>query len=214
MMMRWMIARNQQNSHQTIELHKLINEGFVLFDFDYPIWLESAREELEMKILNHYAFREIAFETPAKFKHYFKTRMLEIMPKYVRLYTTTIFKYNPIENYNMIENSEDKSKGKDSTTRDNTSKDSGVNKFSDTPQGNIDNIDKYMSQAQKTENEGVANEKFTGNRESTENHTLTRKGNIGVTTTQQMIEQERKVLEFDLFTSIIGELRDLFLGVY
>lgn len=205
---------NRQNSKQTIELHELINDCFVLFDFDYPIWSESAREELEMKILNHYAFREIGFETPAKFKHYFKTRMLEIMPKYVRLYQTTIFKYNPIENYNMIENSEDSSKGKDSTTRDNTSSDKAVNKFSDTPQGSIDNIDKYMSQAQKNENEGVQNEKFTGNRETVEKHTLTRKGNIGVTTTQQMIEAERKVLEFDLFTAIIGEFRDLFMGVY
>lgn len=212
--MRWMMTKNQQNSHQTIELHKLINEGFVLFDFDYPIWLESAREELEMKILNHYAFREIGFETPAKFKHYFQTRMLEIMPKYVRLYTTTVFKYNPIENYNMIENSEDISKGKDSTDRTNINKDKGNTKFSDTPQGNIDNIDNFMSQAQKTENEVEGSETFTGSRENTENHTLTRKGNIGVTTTQQMIEQERRVLEFDLFTSIIGELRDLFLGVY
>lgn len=209
-----MFPKNQQNSHQTIELHKLINEHFVLFDFDYPIWSESAREELEMKILNHYAFREIGFESPAKFKHYFKTRMLEIMPKYVRLYETTTFKYNPIENYNMIENSEDSSKGKDSTSRDNTNKENGVAKLSDTPQGSIDNIDKFMSQAQKSENEVVANEKFTGNRETIENHTLTRKGNIGVTTTQQMIEQERKIVEFDLFTSIIGELRDLFLGVY
>lgn len=210
--MMWMI--NRQNSKQTIELHELINDCFVLFDFDYPIWSESAREELEMKILNHYAFREIGFETPAKFKHYFKTRMLEIMPKYVRLYTTTVFKYNPIENYNMIENAEDSSRGKDSTTRDNTSSDKAINKYSDTPQGTIDNIDDYMSQAQKTENEGVQNEKFTGNRETVEKHTLTRKGNIGVTTTQQMIEAERRVLEFDLFTSIIGELRDLFIGVY
>lgn len=213
--MMWITKRlHSQNSHQTIELHKLINDGFVLFDFDYPIWLESAREELEMKILNHYAFREIGFETPAKFKHYFKTRMLEIMPKYVRLYQTTIFKYNPIENYNMIENGEDSSKGKDSTTRDNTSSDKAINKFSDTPQGSIDNIDKFMSQAQKNENEVKGNEKFTGNRETAEKHTLTRKGNIGVTTTQQMIEQERKVLEFDLFTAIIGEFRDLFMGVY
>lgn len=212
-MMRWM-PKNQQNSRQTIELHKLINEGFVLFDFDYPIWLESARVELEMKILDHYAFREIGFETPAKFKHYFKTRMLEIMPKYVRLYSTTIFKYNPIENYNMIENSEDTSKGTDSTDRTNKNSDKGNTRYSDTPQGNIDNIDNFMSQAQKTENEVEASEKFTGTRQNTENHTLTRKGNIGVTTTQQMIEAERKVLEFDLFTSILGELRDLFLGVY
>lgn len=203
-----------QNSQVTIELHKLINGGFVLFDFKYPIWNESHREELEMKILNHYAFRQIGFETPARFKHYFQTKMLEIMPKYVRLYDTTQFKYNPIENYNMYETGEDTTTGKDTTNRTNTSKEKNVNKLSETPQGEIDNLDKYMSQATQQDGEVAGSEKFEGNRNDRTRHTFSRKGNIGVTTTQQMIEQERRILEFDLDMAIIGELSELFLGVY
>ena len=203
-----------QNSGKTVELRELINNGFCLFDFEYPIWLESHRIELERKIINHYALRQIGFETPARFKHYFQSRMIEIMPKYVRLYSTTQFKYNPIENYNMVEEGRDTTNQKDITFRSTDTKENGVDRISETPHGSIDNIDKYMSQAQKQTREGTNDEDFTGTSENTQNHSFMRKGNIGVTSTQQLIEAERKVLEFDLDTAIIGELADLFLGVY
>ena len=38
-----------------------------------------SKDYLSKMILNHYLFREIAFETPEMFSHYAKTKMQEIM---------------------------------------------------------------------------------------------------------------------------------------
>jgi hypothetical protein len=99
-----------------------------------------------------------------------------------KLYATTNFTYNPIENYNMIES------GTDSGTSGATasSQDKGTSYNSSTP--NLIDSNSSNSSAH-----------------SSSNHSLTRAGNIGVTTTQQMIEQERNIAEYD-FLHYVAEL--------
>lgn len=191
------------NSLVTITIKDLCEAGFQLFDQSrkYPIWAESHRAELEDKIIEHYYMRQIGFETPGRFKFELNKKMREIMPYYIELFKTTQFNYNPIENYNMKEGSTDVSTGSESGTGKSTSR------VSDTPQGSIENIDKYMSSAQKEDHENASKT------DSKLTHEAHRTGNIGVTTTQQMIEQERKIiLNIDML--IIEELNELFLGVY
>lgn len=192
-----------QNSQVTLELRKFIDEGAVLFDDKdrYPIWKESHRPELEKKIIEHYAMRQIGFETFGAFKYHVNVRMREIMPYYCELYKTTLFNYNPIENYNMTEGSEEDVSNKG------TSKGNSLEEFSDTPQGKIENLDTHLSSATRNNNAGES--ESTGKTK----HTAWRKGNIGVTSTQALIKQEREIiLNIDML--IIDELRDLFLGVY
>lgn len=193
----------QGNSQVTLELRQFIEAGNVLFDPDdkYPIWNEEHREELEKKIIEHYYMRQIGFETFGAFKYHVNVRMREIMPYYVELYKTTQFKYNPLENYNMTEGSEEK------TTSDSSSTGTGLEKFSDTPQGKIENLEKYLTNATKNENEA------TSKSADETSHTAWRKGNIGVTSSQSLVKQERDlIINIDLM--IIDELKDLFLGVY
>lgn len=52
----------------------------------YPIFDEAYRATLNDKIINHFYFREIGFETAAQFAWYMKQTMWEVMPKYNRLY--------------------------------------------------------------------------------------------------------------------------------
>lgn len=202
---RWLQLRPKSNARVTEELRNIVNNGAKLFDFDYPIWDEKHRPELESKIINHYACRQIGFETFGRFKHELMCRMQEIMPYYVKLYATTQYDYNPIENYSMVE------QGTDDITSSSkaTNKHNSENRFSDTPMGKIENLDTHLTEATKDSSEGESNE--SGN--SKQEHHFTRKGNIGVTTTQQMIEQERKLI-IDLDRMIIDELKDLFLQVY
>lgn len=191
------------NSQTTLELREFIEEGAILFDPEdkYPIWKEEHRVELEKKIIEHYYHRQIGFETWALFKHNVNVRMREIMPYYVDIWKTTQYDYNPIENYSMTEEFTDKADGKV------TSKANSTERTSDTPQSSIDNLDNYMSSASKADNSGESTNK------SDNHHTGWRKGNIGVTTSQQMIQSERDItLNIDL--EIIKELKDLFLGVY
>lgn len=193
------------NSKVTITLRELVAAGFDPFDRDdvYPIWKESHRAELEKKIVEHYAFRQIGFETAGRFKFELNKKLREIMPYYCKIWATTQYKYNPIENYNMVEGSTDKVTSKE------TGSSGELSKFSDTPQGSVANLKdgKYLTSATDLE----------GNHEATSDgvteHTAHRNGNIGVTTTQQMIEQERNVT-IDVDMQIVEALSDLFLGVY
>ena len=191
------------NSQVTLELRKFIEDGAILFDTDdkYPIWKEEHRPELEKKIIEHYYHRQIGAETWALFKHNVNVRMREIMPYYVEIWKTTQYDYNPIENYSMTEEFKDSSKGSASTSGKSSER------ISDTPQESIDNLENYMSSASKSDSEGKTDS-------ATDNHhSGWRKGNIGVTTSQQMIQAERDIT-LNLDVMIINELKDLFLGVY
>lgn len=199
----WKNLLPESNSQTTITLREYVNSGVCLFDSEdkYPIWKESHRQELEKKIIEHYAMFQLGFETPGRFKYELNVRMREIMPYYVELYKTTQYEYNPIENYSMQEEfTEDaESKGKN--------KGNSLEKMSDTPQGRIENLDTHLTSATKhegdSETEGTSKSKNKG----------WRKGNIGVTSTQQLIQQERDItINIDML--IIDELKDLFLGVF
>lgn len=83
-------------ANYTCYLHDLLESGYDLGLKEYPIWDEAHRSELNTKILNHYRFYEIGFETPAMFKYYLNKELAEIMPYYNQLYETTQFEYNKI----------------------------------------------------------------------------------------------------------------------
>ena len=191
------------NTQVTLELRKFIEDGAILFDPNdkYPIWKEEHRPELEKKIIEHYYHRQIGFETFALFKHNLNVRMREIMPYWVDIYKTTQYDYNPIENYSMNEEFKDTAEGTASSSG------KSAERVSDTPQNSIDNLDNYMSSASKSDTEGKSNTK-TDNK-----HTGWRRGNIGVTTSQQMIQSERDIT-LNIDVEIIKNLSDLFLGVY
>ena len=55
---------------------------------EYPLFDENYRPILNQKIIDHYYFREIGFETAAHFRQRLKSKMSLIMPKYNRLYDT------------------------------------------------------------------------------------------------------------------------------
>lgn len=186
----------QSSEHVTIELREVVKDCDIFDRCDpFPIWLEEHRAELEKKIIEHYYFRQIGFETVGRFKFYLNTRLREIMPRYNKLYKTTLYKYNPIENYNMTEGSTDKREG---------SADS-LGKYAETPQGELQGLleGKYLTNATHA----------TDSSKAKDEHSAWRHGNIGVTTTQQLIEAERQIT-IDLDVMIIEDLKDLFLGVY
>ena len=184
------------SEHVTIELREVVKDCDIFDRCDpFPIWNESHRGELEKKIIEHYYFRQIGFETVGRFKFMLNTRLREIMPKMNKLYKTTLFKYNPIENYNMEEQGTDKRKAGSET----------LGKYADTPDTELSGLleGKYLTNA----SQGIDKS------EGEENHYFTRHGNIGVTTTQQMIQAERDII-IDLDLMIIDALKDLFIGVF
>lgn len=82
----------------TVEIRKLVENHFDLGLKDYPIFDENYREGLNEKIIKHFYFREIGFETAGLFKFYLNQKMLEIMPYYNQLYKSELLKFNPFYN--------------------------------------------------------------------------------------------------------------------
>lgn len=76
--------------NQTLEgksTREIINNALpYIFDFDFPIWDEGYRSQLEYRIVSHYYLEEIGFETFAMFKLYLDNWLNEHMPYYNVLY--------------------------------------------------------------------------------------------------------------------------------
>lgn len=66
-----------------------------VFDFEFPIFDESYRLPLEIKILRHYYTREICEETVGLWKLRLADRLNMIMPYYNKLYESELLKFNP-----------------------------------------------------------------------------------------------------------------------
>lgn len=107
------------------------------------------------------------------------------------LYASTQFDYNPISNYDMTESSTDM----DSATTSGDSTESSTS-FDSTTQKDVG----------KTVSSGTAS--------NTNMHSLQRSGNIGVTTSQQMIEQERGVLTFDFIQYVADLINNNFCSAF
>ena len=65
---------------------------------DYPIFDESYRAQLNDKIIRHFYFREIGFETVAQFRWRMDATMRENMPYFNQLYASLNLIVDPITN--------------------------------------------------------------------------------------------------------------------
>lgn len=131
-----------------------------------------------------------------------------------KLYDTTVLEYNPIENYDRVEDWTDTDDETTSSARDNTIKSTStneiVNSVNVTDQNTAFNAGladhaKQITDGDTTENGSITNtEKENVNDGRTEKHTRTGRahGNIGVTTSQQMIQSERDLVVFNLYDVI------------
>lgn len=247
------------NSKITMELRDVLKmkdengSPFVLWDFDYPSYYkDDAKKAFEQKVIDHYLFRQIGAETVARFKHNFKTRIREIMPYYIQRYKSVEIMEgieDPFGNLDVVETFEqestDTATGTSNTTENGNSSSSEtayktdykeadedkLHEFSNTPQGEIANLQDYLTEASKdtntqreeiesngtveTSNESTITNTGTSESSSTGNikHTLTRKGNQGVNTyAHDMIEFRQSFINVDM--EIINELNDLFLLIY
>lgn len=131
-----------------------------------------------------------------------------------KLYDTTVLEYNPIENYDRVEDWTDTDDETTSSARDNTiistSTNEIVNSVNVTDQNTAFNAGladhaKQITDGDTTENGSITNtEKENVNDGRAGRHTKIGRahGNIGVTTSQQMIQSERDLVVFNLYDVI------------
>lgn len=229
----------------TVELRDIVESGVDVWKFEYPTYYTGAQKTaFEQKVLDHYWLRQIGQETVGRWLHYFRTRMREIMPYYIQLYESEALMRgieDPFGNVDIVETFEQENTGTtttDSTTttegtstadgsESRTNSSEGEKRFSDTPQGDISNINKYLTnltqdyldgrdsltKSDEASTEATSTGTATALERGTVKHTLTKKGNQGVNTyAHDMKELRETFLNIDMM--VINELKDLFLQVY
>lgn len=141
--------------------------------------------------------------------------------EYDKLVDTLSLEYNPIENYFMTEKGTDtRTPNITQTNKGTNTNTAGVDTAITTGKTTFDKSDSFINDT-KTTNTGTNTDTqdidttvTTVGNEKTE-HELTRSGNIGVTTSQHMIESERQLARFsvvDLFVKTVADF--ILIGVY
>ena len=203
----------------TISLYSLENaKTFKLFT-EYDFYLEENKKNFEKKFFDRYFDREIYCKNPFVFRRALLGKLNLIMPYYKQLYQTELeskkinFLLNKDLKEEFIRDIENRAEG--SATSTGTTTGESTNIFSDTPEGQISNIEKFMSNGtinkanDSTENNSSSNS--TG--KTTEKTSFLSQGNIGVTSSAELLDKWRSVI-INIDQLILNELEDLFLDIY
>lgn len=87
------------------------SHGDTLFTFDYSM-PEEYRPIFEHKFLLRFGYRNINFESYQMFKRMLESRLIEIMPRYLKLYESENVKFNPFVNTRNKTNAFQRDKGR------------------------------------------------------------------------------------------------------
>lgn len=101
--LRWIVEYEEAAYSKTDVTNPVYHEGTIKkIGLDtYPIFEESYRPLLNKKIIDHFYFREIGFETAAQFAFYMRRTMNEIMPYYNQLYKSELLELDPLRDVDM-----------------------------------------------------------------------------------------------------------------
>lgn len=138
------------------------------------------RSAVISNLLRECAELEILYPQPEALKFFVREWAKERLPVWEKLAATLRFEYDPISNYDRKE------------------------EWTDTSSGTSEALTAGYNSAGADVPEAKSSANSNGKR------TGRAYGNIGVTTTQQMIEEERRVVDFDMEHVIIQEFKKTF----
>ena len=216
-------------ARHTIELREIDNCICYLFPKGFPFYTDSEEMRLNFiqKFYDEYMFREIGFETVERFKRSLLGKLNLLMPYYTQLYQTELESKNInfLLNKDLIETFEREVTGSSEVNSNATTNATGTTTAStndmmyDTPNSMIDDITKYPTQGSQGENNATTSSNATstnnqtGENTQTETTTLTSKGNIGITSSAQLLKEWREVI-INIDEMILNDLEDLFLLLF
>ena len=206
-------------SKYTLELRYLYKDKkFKLFDFPYNLYDNDLKPWFEEKFFQHFMFYEIGFDSVAMFKQRLMAKLNDIFPYYKQLYDTEI----ACKDIDFMLNKDLKeSYVRDLTSNSNSSQESNAtsNGLSTSGQltpsliSNSQKIDKFMDTAQKDESSSNATSTGESTGNSKEEYTLTSQGNIGITSSAELLSKWREVL-LNIDLMIFEECNDLFMQIF
>ena len=206
-------------SKYTIELRYIYDDvKYNLFDFPYNLYDNDLKPWFEEKFFQHFMFYEIGFDSVAMFKQRLMSKLNDIFPYYKQLYETEI-RTKGIDF--MLNKDLKESYVRELTSNSNSNQESNVTSNSLSTAGqltpsliaNSQKIDKFMDSAQKDNATSNSTSSGESNGNSREEYTLTSQGNIGITSSAELLAKWREtILNIDLM--IFEECNDLFMQIF
>ena len=225
-------------SNYTIELRFLDNQPFnEVFNFDYNYYMkdlvseevyQQKKKEFEIKFIETYYFDEIGYTTPDRFKQRLKNYLDKGFKIWNERYKTELEvekqKINFLLNKDLTEErvTEGNATGNSSTTSTSTSNNNSSannkNTVNDTPDTRFTSTENFATSI--TNDESTTNSSNTANGETTNtsnqnsniNERFTSKGNIGVTSSAELLEKWREVI-IDIDNEIIDGAEKFFMQI-
>ena len=225
-------------SNYTIELRFLENPPITsLFDFSYDYYMkglvndevyEQKKKEFENKFLDFYYFDEIGFETPDRFKQRLKNYLDMGFKVWNERYKTELEvekqKINFLLNKDLTEEriTEGNASGSSTVNSSNTSNNSNTsdnkNIVNDTPDTRFASTENFATSITTDQSTSQSTNTDTGETTSTSNQNnnvtdkFTSKGNIGITSSAELLQKWREVI-IDIDNEIIEEADRLFMQI-
>ena len=206
-------------SKYTLELRYIYeDENYNLFDFPYNLYDNDLKPWFQEKFFQHFMFYEIGFDTIGMFKQRLMSKLNDIFPYYKQLYETEI-RSKGIDF--MLNKDLKESYVRELTSNSNSNQESNVTSNSLLTAGqltpsliaNSQKIDKFMDSAQKDNSSSNSTSTGESNGNSKEEYTLTSQGNIGITSSAELLAKWREtLLNIDLM--IFEECNDLFMQIF
>ena len=225
-------------ANYTIELRFLENPPLSnLFSFDYKYYMEGLvseevyeqkKKEFEQKFLETYYFDEIGCETADRFKQRLKNYLDRGFKTWQERYKTELEvekqNINFLLNKDLTEermtegNATGNSTTNSSSTGNSSNKANNKNIVNDTPDTRFSNTDNFVTSittdetTTNSENREIGETTSTSNQNSTLNEKFISRGNIGITSSAELLEKWRDVI-IDIDNEIIEEAEKFFMQI-
>lgn len=225
-------------SNYTIELRFLENPPMTkLFDFPYDYYMKDLvsdevykqnKKDFEIKFLEFYYFDEIGYKTPDRFKQRLKNYLDMGFKKWQERYKTELEverqNINFLLNKDLVEEriTSGNASGTSTTNSTNTSNSNNnannKNTVNDTPDTRFTSTENFATSITTDEttshstNNNIGETTNTSNQNTSLNERFTSKGNIGVTSSAELLEKWREVI-IDIDNEIIEGAEKFFMQI-
>ena len=225
-------------ANYTIELRFLENPPLSnLFSFDYKYYMEGLvseevyeekKKDFERKFIDTYFFDEIGCETPDRFKQRLKNYLDRGYKTWRERYKTELEvekqNINFLLNKDLIEERTTEGNATGNSTTNNTSTGNSSNKannkntVNDTPDTRFSTTENFATSittdetTTNSENREIGETTSTSNQNNTVKDRFISKGNIGITSSAELLQKWREVI-IDIDNEIIEEAEKFFMQI-
>ena len=175
-----------------------------IFDFDYPLSSKVDKDDFEILILKHFMMRRIGYDTMTAFKIALDSKLNEIMPTYNLMFDSLI-------GWDLFKDGETIARttvDAGSATMTNTSGSVNDNKFSDTPQNHLSEVQSGEYVTEYNYATGSSNSNSNSSDSRSTNEMINRSPADKIKIYKEFLESKQNI-----YTMIFNDLDSLFYGL-